>query len=190
MVLTLQMMKGGIINMETIKIVSCLSKPTQNGKDRWEAMSNDGRKLGIWDLDLAKLVICNIDKQANVTIKVNGLYNNLMTFMPLAPQEVPQTPQTQATMPVNSMGSISSQVVVPKETPTTPLPSMGMFATNTDRSIARATIFNAAVSAVTAQIDFKLEGDGPETEFGRDLVSAINELTAAYNYTNEQVKAL
>lgn len=161
--------------METITILSCVSSPTQTGKERWNVTTSDGRKLGVWDSGVAQAVTANLNKPVSADIKVNGQYSNLNAIYPI--ESVTSQVKPQVTLNTTPSGQPHISVQQPKT----------MFNSETDRSIARATIFNAAVLAVTSQVDFKVD-DGDE--FGAAMHQAINELTSSYNYVNEQIKTL
>lgn len=60
-----------------------------------------------------------------------------------------------------------------------------IFLSAKSEEIARATIFNAAIQVITSSAFNHNEGDISE-----NMVHVIDELTSAYNYTNESVKAL
>ena len=140
------------MKMEKITITSLIANPTMAGKDRWKATDDMNREFGVWDKDLAEIIMKNLNKLAYVSIKPSsdGKYNNIVSFEPIT-------------------GEVAHAVEVTKEIPQKPLLSA---MEEKNLSIISQVMVKCANEYACAY---------PSENYGENLTMAINQLTGAYH---------
>ena len=105
---------------QIITIKSVTKKESKTGKPYWSVETNDGKKLSVWDVDVAEKIVTNEGNTVEVEVLKNDKYSNIMDFNKVISKPKTQTSNGHGFDPTTMLISYAKDLTVAEITALVP----------------------------------------------------------------------